>query len=142
MRRIADLLRDPHDDRRDLLRRCGDMRAKVLVVHGSHDVVVPILESHALCRALRANGYRDGRDLWFLPLPDGHVITARPAVMRLYDQIESFLSQPFERRRPGEAAVIADSLGKEHEVAGRRPHPRARESRVLCDAIPKGGERT
>ncbi|HMC09023.1 MAG TPA: prolyl oligopeptidase family serine peptidase [Actinomycetota bacterium] len=142
VRRIADLLRNPHDEGRDLLRRCGDLRAKVLIVHGSHDMVVPILESHALCRALRANGYLDGRDLWFLPLPDGHVITARPAVMRLYDQIESFLSQPFERRRPGEAAVIADSLGKEQEVAGRRPHPRARESRVLCDAIPKGGERT
>ena len=77
----------------NLLRICGDLRARVLIVHGGRDRVVPIAESRELCAALRARGHVDGRDLWFVPLPEeGHTISGRSAVQHLYELIESFLS--------------------------------------------------
>ncbi|MGH8883935.1 MAG: alpha/beta hydrolase family protein [Egibacteraceae bacterium] len=96
VQRLVDLLRDPtHDEEAtDLLHRCGDLRAKLLIVHGSRDSLIPSDQSLMLCDRLRAYGYQDGEDLWFLQLPDeDHMITSRVAVLQLYHQIESFLFQ-------------------------------------------------
>ncbi len=94
VRRLVGLLAgsDPGEEAADVLRRCGELRAKALIAHGTQDQVVPIGQSHRLRHRLQAVGYREGRDLWFLPLPgEGHLITGRTARMRLYGQIESFL---------------------------------------------------
>jgi pimeloyl-ACP methyl ester carboxylesterase len=130
VRRIADLLRNPGrgDGELDLLRRCHTLSARLLIAHGSEDRTVPIAESHALCEQLRACGYRDGRNLSFLPLPGvGHAVVSPPAASRLYDRIESFLSH-------------FSHFDEEQDVAGRRSRPCAPEPRPLCDTIPKGGD--
>ena len=100
VRRLTDLLRDPSlEGEPDLLRRCGNLRARLLIAHGTEDHAVPIAESHALCNRLRACGYRDGHDLWFLPFPgEAHAIgdpaLGDPmALQRLYDQIELFIAE-------------------------------------------------
>jgi dipeptidyl aminopeptidase/acylaminoacyl peptidase len=77
----------------DVLKQCGGLRAKLLIAHGDHDDVIPIEQSYALCDQLRAYGYQDGRNLWFLPLQAGHAITHRAAVLQLYQHIELFLSE-------------------------------------------------
>ncbi|MQA86738.1 MAG: prolyl oligopeptidase family serine peptidase [Streptosporangiales bacterium] len=96
VRRLVDLLSGPPEPvgEVDLLRRCADLRAKLLIAHGCEDDVVPIEQSYLLCERLRASGHRDGRTLWFLPLPnEGHAISGRTGVLRLYRQIELFLSE-------------------------------------------------
>jgi pimeloyl-ACP methyl ester carboxylesterase len=94
VRRLVDLLvgPGPDADRADVLRLCGELQAKVLIAHGGRDRVVPIEQSHLLRDRLLAAGYRESRDLRFLPLPEeGHLIAGRAARLRLYRQIESFL---------------------------------------------------
>ncbi len=148
VRRVTDLLGDPsRGGEPDLLQRCGDLRAKLLIAHGTEDHAVPIAESHALCNRLRACGYRDGHDLWFLPFPgEGHAIGDRAlgdpmALQRLYDQIESFIAEILaEPRRAGSTRIPHHQPVEEQDVAGRRQPSRARVPRPLCDTITKGGD--
>src|SRR5207244_8781411 len=86
VRRITNLLRDPAriDGDLDLLRRCRNLRARVLIAHGTDDRAIPIAQSRALYERLRACGYRDGQDLWFLPLQgEDHATDSTAADPRL-----------------------------------------------------------
>jgi pimeloyl-ACP methyl ester carboxylesterase len=149
VRRLTDLLQDPSlGGEPDLLRRCGSLRAKLLIAHGTEDHAVPITESEALCNRLRACGYRDGHDLWFLPFPgEGHAI-GDPALgdptelQRLYDQIEVFIAEILAGpRRAGSTRIPYNRpVVEEQDVAGRRPRSSAPVPRPLCDTIPKGGD--
>ncbi len=95
----------------DLLHRCGDLRANLLIAHGGQDEVIPIQQSEMLCEQLRAQGYQDGRNLTFLSLPqEGHQNWGRAAMSRLYDHIESFLSHVEERSGAGRGWQAATPL--------------------------------
>ena len=151
IRRITNLLRDPAriEGDPDLLGRCRNLRARVLIAHGTEDRIIPIAQSHALCERLRACGFRDGHDLWFLPLRgEDHAIVTPGGASRLYEQIELFLSEvPAVTRRPGSARAPGASFDEgqgfneeqgfdeEQDVAGRLPHSRAPGPWPLCDAI-------
>jgi predicted esterase len=116
VQRLIDLLWTPtRDEQTDLLNRCGDLRAKLLIAHGSRDEVIPIQQSKALCDRLRAHGYRDGQNLWFLSFPEeGHRVEGRVAVLRLYDQIESFLCEVTSAPR-----VSATAASDRHQTRSR-----------------------
>lgn len=109
VRRLVDLLHDPAAGDADLLRRAQDLRARVLLVHGAGDDVIPAAHSRTLAERLRACGYQDGRDLHLLLLPgEGHEITGRAAVLDLYRHIERFMAgtvaAPAVGARRGQAA--------------------------------------
>ncbi|MGH2769720.1 MAG: alpha/beta hydrolase family protein [Actinomycetota bacterium] len=125
VRRLVDVLASPMrpEEESDLLRRCGDLDAKLLIAHGSRDRVIPIEQSQALCDRLRAHGHRDGRDLWFLPLPgEDHVITGRAGVLALYHQIESFVSDVASARK-GSRTWQADGQSSAHPSLRSRAAP-------------------
>lgn len=143
VQQLVDVLRDPTRDEEetDLLHRCSDLRAKLLIAHGSRDDVIPIEQSEALCDRLRTHGYQDGWNLWFLPLLEArHPIWNRAAVLRLYHQIESFLCEVAPAPRATAITTLDKCQNREQGVAGRRPPLRASEPRLLCNTMRKGGE--
>jgi pimeloyl-ACP methyl ester carboxylesterase len=77
---------------RDLLRLAPRLRARLLLIHGSDDEVIPVGHSRALRRRLLELGRRDGADLDYLEVPGGgHDLVTTAGTPALRERILRFL---------------------------------------------------
>ena len=84
-----------HDDLgpRDVLRLCHALRAKLLIVHGERDEMIPVTQSHALRRRLLTLGRREGVDFEYLEIPDGgHDLATGAHAGALHARVVRFLA--------------------------------------------------
>lgn len=56
---------------RDVLRLCAYIQAKLLIVHGTLDTMIPVAQSRTLRRRLLHLGWQEGRDLRYLEIAKG-----------------------------------------------------------------------
>ena len=84
-----------HDDLgpRDVLRLCHALRAKLLIVHGERDEMIPVNQSRALRQRLLMLGRREGVDFEYLEVPDGgHDLTTGAHADALHARVVRFLA--------------------------------------------------
>lgn len=84
-----------HDDLgpRDVLRLSRALRAKLLIVHGERDEMIPVNQSRALRQRLLMLGRREGVDFEYLEVPDGgHDLTMGAHTDALYASVVRFLA--------------------------------------------------
>ncbi|MGH8896424.1 MAG: alpha/beta hydrolase family protein [Egibacteraceae bacterium] len=83
-----------HDDLgpRDVLRLCHAIRAKLLVVHGECDEMIPADHSRALRQRLLASGKREGMDFVYVEVPAGrHGLVTDSSSQALHERLVRFL---------------------------------------------------
>lgn len=84
-----------HDDLgpRDVLRVCHALRAKLLIVHGERDEMIPVTQSRALRQRLLTVGRREGVDFEYLEVPNGgHDLSTGAHTDALHARIVRFLA--------------------------------------------------
>jgi dipeptidyl aminopeptidase/acylaminoacyl peptidase len=78
---------------RDLLRLVGGLRARLLLVHGGDDEVIPVAHSRALRQRLLDLGRREGEDFDYLEVPSGgHDLVATAGTPALREHVVRFLT--------------------------------------------------
>lgn len=84
---------------RDVLRRCHEIQARLLVVHGDQDSVIPVTQSRVLIDHLLRLGRCPGIDFDYLEIPRGrHELLNAVGGNALHQQIVRFLlSEDHER---------------------------------------------
>jgi pimeloyl-ACP methyl ester carboxylesterase len=86
---------------RDALRLCDTLRAKLLIVHGDQDNVIPVTQSRALRQRLLELGSREGMDFEYLEIPGcRHVLLTGAESNALIQKIVRFFLPQQVRRRP------------------------------------------
>lgn len=82
-----------HDDLgpRDVLRFCHAIEAKLLVVHGDRDELIPVTQARALASRLRELGKREGVDFTYLEVPGGRHGLASGTVHAVHQRLIRFL---------------------------------------------------
>lgn len=84
-----------HDDLgpRDVLRLCHSLQAKLLIVHGERDEMIPVTQSRALRRRLLTVGRCEGVDFEYLEVPDGgHDLATGAHTHALHARVVRFLA--------------------------------------------------
>ncbi|MGH8993334.1 MAG: alpha/beta hydrolase family protein [Acidimicrobiia bacterium] len=88
---------------RNLLKGCRTIRSKVLIAHGTADLIIPVGESRALVRALR-----DGRDAGDAEVRmvelegQGHDLVDRHVLERWFREVAGFVGGLTESRSPAQ----------------------------------------
>ncbi len=78
---------------RDLLRLLPGLRARLLLVHGSEDEVIPVAHSRALRRRLLELGRVEGADFDYLEVPGGgHDLVTSAGTQALREHVARFLT--------------------------------------------------
>ncbi|MGH3922897.1 MAG: alpha/beta hydrolase family protein [Pseudonocardiaceae bacterium] len=77
---------------RDVLRLCRGIRARLLLIHGDQDSVIPVTQSRALRRRLLELGRCEGMEFEYLEIPGGrHALLSAAGGNALHQQIVRFL---------------------------------------------------
>ena len=101
---------------RNLLKGCRTNRSKVLIAHGTADLIIPVGESRALVRALR-----DGRDagdeqVRLVELEgQGHDLVGRHVLEHWFREVAGFVGELTESRSP--AQRVTSSRGAEQAAS-------------------------
>lgn len=76
---------------RDVLQFCHAIEAKLLIVHGDCDELIPVTQARALASRLRELGKREGVDFTYLEVPGGRHGLATGTVHAVHQRLIRFL---------------------------------------------------
>ncbi|MGH8930814.1 MAG: alpha/beta hydrolase family protein [Egibacteraceae bacterium] len=107
-------LGDAHGPR-DVLRLCPAITAKLLIVHGDHDELIPVSHSRLLRGRLLGLGRCEGLDLDYVEVPDGHEVLGPGGPDPLQARIVRFLRSSTTPRK--EVNIDANTGSRRHRVA-------------------------
>jgi dipeptidyl aminopeptidase/acylaminoacyl peptidase len=79
---------DPEVIAKSPARAVNDVRAPILLLHGSNDSVVPVVQAHVMLKALQAKG----KPVKFVELPaEDHWLSSSESRLRVLTELETFL---------------------------------------------------
>ena len=102
---------------RDVLRLCHSLQAKLLIVHGERDEMIPVTQSRVLRQRLLTLGRREGVDFEYLEVPDGgHDLATGVHTEALHARVVRFLATGALKNAPSPTAWE----GLTHSIAARK----------------------